>query len=150
MLFNSIQFLIFFPIVLLIYFILPMKIRYIWLLIASYYFYMCWNAKYAILIFISTLITYLSGLLLEKVKKSNISEAKSTKLKKIIVALSFILNLSILFYFKYFNFAFGMVSKVFNIINIQLNMPAVDVLLPVGISFYTFQALSYASLHRFI
>ena len=120
-----------------------MKIRYIWLLIASYYFYMCWNAKYAILIFISTLITYLSGLLLEKVKKSNISEAKSTKRKKIIVALSFILNLSILFYFKYFNFAFGMVSKVFNIINIQLNMPAVDVLLPVGISFYTFQALSY-------
>lgn len=143
MLFNSIQFLIFFPIVLLIYFILPIKVRYLWLLVASYYFYMCWNAKYAILIMLSTVITYLSGLLLEKTKKSNLNEVRAAKLKKIIVAISFVINLSILFYFKYFNFVFELLSKAFNKINIQLNMPVVDVLLPVGISFYTFQALSY-------
>jgi len=69
MLFNSIDFLIFFPIVLIVYYVIPDKIKYLWLLIASYYFYMCWNAKYALLILTSTVITYLSGLFIEKVKK---------------------------------------------------------------------------------
>lgn len=143
MLFNSIQFLIFFPIVLLVYFVLPAKVRYLWLLAASYYFYMCWNAKYAILIMLSTVITYLSGLLLEKAKKSKLKKERAAKRKKLIVAASVFLNLAILFYFKYFNFASDLLEKVFHSINIQLNMPVVDVLLPVGISFYTFQALSY-------
>ena len=67
MLFNSYDFMLFFPIVVAIYFFVPKKVRYIWLLLASYYFYMGWNAKYAILIGISTLITYLSGLLIERV-----------------------------------------------------------------------------------
>lgn len=62
MLFNSIDFLIFLPIVCLVYFIFPKKYRYLWLLVASYYFYMCWNAKYAILIAASTVITYLCSL----------------------------------------------------------------------------------------
>ena len=57
MLFNSIDFLVFFPIVVLIYFIIPIKLRYIWLLVASYYFYMSWNAKYVILILFSTIVT---------------------------------------------------------------------------------------------
>jgi len=70
MLFNSIDFLIFFPIVLIVYYVIPDKIKYLWLLIASYYFYMCWNAKYSLLILTSTVITYLSGLFIEKVKKS--------------------------------------------------------------------------------
>lgn len=78
MLFNSLDFLIFFPIVLLVYFIIPKRVKYIWLLIASYYFYMCWNAKYAILILISTIITYVSGLLLENVKNKTIIESKKT------------------------------------------------------------------------
>ena len=68
MLFNSMGFLIFFPIVVLIYFIIPRKIKNLWLLIASYYFYMCWNAKYALLLLTSTAITYLSGILLERAK----------------------------------------------------------------------------------
>ena len=66
MLFNSLQFLIFFPVVVLIYYIVPARLKSFWLLAASYYFYMCWNAEYALLIFFSTFITYASGLFLEK------------------------------------------------------------------------------------
>ena len=62
MLFNSVDFLVFFPIVTLIYFLIPHKIRYLWLLVCSYYFYMCWNAMYALLLFASTMITWVSGL----------------------------------------------------------------------------------------
>ena len=68
MLFNSIDFMLFFPIVTVIYFLIPDKIKYIWLLITSYYFYMCWNAKYALLILTSTVITYLSGIVIEHIK----------------------------------------------------------------------------------
>lgn len=70
MLFNSYDFMLFFPVVIFIYFIIPKKIRYIWLLLSSYYFYMGWNPKYAILIAISTIITYLSGILLNKLNNS--------------------------------------------------------------------------------
>ncbi len=68
MLFNSIHFMVFFPTVVLIYYLIPLKMRYIWLLAASYYFYMSWNAKYAILIAFSTVVTYLSGIFIEKAK----------------------------------------------------------------------------------
>lgn len=143
MLFNSLEFLVFFPVVLLIYYIIPDRIKYLWLLAASYYFYMCWNAKYAILILISTVITYVSGLLLEKVKHGNADEARKKRQKKWIVALSFLSNMGILFYFKYFNFALNILNQVFQHLHIELNIPAFDIILPVGISFYTFQALSY-------
>ncbi len=143
MLFNSIEFLIFFPIVLLVYFFIPNKIKHLWLLLASYYFYMCWNAKYLLLILFSTLITYISGLLIEKVKKCPWDEHQKEKYKKLVVAASFLLNLFILFYFKYFNFALSIFSKALACIHVQLNAPSFDILLPVGISFYTFQALSY-------
>ena len=66
MLFNSIDFLIFFPIVTLLYFLIPHRFRYIWLLIASYYFYMAWNPVYALLMLTSTFITYLSGILIDR------------------------------------------------------------------------------------
>lgn len=143
MLFNSLDFLIFFPIVVIVYYIFPDKIKYLWLLVTSYYFYMCWNAKYALLILASTIITYVSGLLIEKVKHTNYDETKQICLKKWVVAGSFIINLGILFYFKYINFAMAIVSQVFAKIHIELNMPVFDIVLPVGISFYTFQALSY-------
>ena len=143
MLFNSIQFLMFLPIVLLVYFVLPNKVKYLWLLVSSYYFYMCWNAKYAVLILVSTLITYISGLLIESIKGLDIENRKAAMLKNSVVAVSFISNLSILFYFKYVNFILELLSKVLAHVNIQLNVPSFDILLPVGISFYTFQALSY-------
>ena len=143
MLFNSIDFLFFFPIVVLIYFVMPKKIKHLWLLAASYFFYMCWNAKYALLILSSTVITYVSGLLIEKVKDSSYEATRQTVLKKWIAAGSFVINLGILFYFKYINFAFTTLTKVFAKIHILLNIPVFDIILPVGISFYTFQALSY-------
>ena len=135
MLFNSLDFLIFFPIVVLVYFIIPRKIRYIWLLVASYYFYMCWNAEYALLIGISTLITYISGLFLWKLKK--------TWLRKMVVALSFISNLAILVFYKYFDFILENINVVLSKVDGQLVSNPFDIILPVGISFYTFQALSY-------
>lgn len=144
MLFNSIDFLIFLPIVLVIYYIIPMKYKHIWLLISSYYFYMCWNAKYALLIFASTVITYLSGILLDKVEKTWPDVNDIGKYKKLILALSFVSNLGILFYFKYINFTLDIVTRVLSKMNISMNVPVFDVILPVGISFYTFQALSYS------
>ena len=143
MLFNSLEFLIFFPIVVAAYFILPKKLKQFWLLIASYYFYMCWNAKYIFLIFFSTMITYGSGLLLEKIKTLPVEEKRRTRYKKLTVAFSFLLNLSVLCYFKYMNYFFSVIAAVFHAAHIELNVPAFDILLPVGISFYTFQALSY-------
>ncbi len=144
MLFNSLQFLIFFPIVLIVYYIIPDKVKYLWLLVASYYFYMCWNAKYALLILVSTVVTYISGLLIEKIKRSeDFNDKRKTSLKKWVVAGSCAINLGILFCFKYINFTVSLLSQAFSVIHIQLNIPAFDIILPVGISFYTFQALSY-------
>lgn len=137
MLFNSFSFLYFFPIVVFLYFIFPKKIRWFWLLITSYFFYMSWNPKYAILILISTIITYLSGIYIER------ANAQGGRNKKAYVALSFILNLAILIGFKYFNFLNENFALLFNKIGLQWNVPDFDILLPVGISFYTFQALSY-------
>lgn len=143
MLFNSIDFLVFFPIVVTVYFVIPQKVKTIWLLAASYYFYMSWNAKYAILILTSTIITYVSGLMIEKVKGAELEALRKEKYLKAVVACSFILNLGILFYFKYINFALNTLGKLLGLLRISMKMPAFDILLPVGISFYTFQALSY-------
>ena len=143
MLFNSLQFLIFLPIVLLISFIVPRKIRYIWLLIASYYFYMCWNAKYALLIFFSTLVTYLGGLGIEWCRKQDWDEKKILLGKKVCAASGIVLNIGVLCYFKYTNFLLDNLRVIFAGLNVELNIPQADILLPVGISFFTFQALSY-------
>lgn len=144
MLFNSTQFLIFFPIVCILYYVIPYKLRYLFLLAASYYFYMCWNPKYALLMLTSTVITFLSGTLISYANNNEIfGEQKRNKLKKIFVALSFTSNLLILFFFKYYNFAANSLERIGGILNITINTPSFDVVLPVGISFYTFQALSY-------
>lgn len=143
MLFNSLEFLIFFPIVVVLYFAFPKKIKQFWLLIASYYFYMCWNAKYIFLIFFSTVITYCSGLLLERIKGLPLDEKRYIRYKKITIAAGFLLNLLVLCYFKYMNYFFSVIAAVFRAAHIELNVPAFDILLPVGISFYTFQALGY-------
>lgn len=143
MLFNSSQFLIFFPIVILVYYAIPKKFRYIWLLVASYYFYMCWNIKYVFLLLFSTAVTYCSGILLQSINLRDLGEKSKKKYKNIVVAMSFCLNLALLFYFKYGNFAMAIMSHIFRAIRLEINVPTFDVLLPVGISFYIFQALSY-------
>ncbi len=142
MLFNSIDFLLFFPLVTAAYFLLPRRARWVWLLAASYYFYMCWNVKYALLIVMSTLTTYAGGLLIHRAAALP-NEKRRLRRKRLWVFLSFAVNLLILFFFKYFNFFLDNLSAVFSMAGIAFKRPAFDVVLPVGISFYTFQALSY-------
>ena len=142
LLFNSLQFLIFFPVVVILYFAIPQRGKYIWLLAASYFFYMCWNPRYALLMLASTMITYASGLAIERFRKIE-NHRQAEALKKSAVAVSFVLNLAILVFFKYFYFIFENIKNILLLWNIQVAEPAFDIVLPVGISFYTFQALSY-------
>lgn len=135
MLFNSINFLIFFPAVVLLYFIIPYKFRNIWLLAASYFFYMSWNVKYVFLLIFSTAVTYACARLID------ISEEKNRK--KIWASVGFILNLSILFFFKYFNFLIESINQILEKTGFRVIQVTFDVVLPVGISFYIFQALGY-------
>ena len=142
MLFNSLEFLLFFPAVCLCYYVIPYRVRYLFLLACSYFFYMCWNPQYALLMLTSTVITYASGLLIDSADKVT-DEKQRIRRKKLYVALSFVSNLAILFFFKYFDFAADSVVRILSMAGIEARVPAFDVILPVGISFYTFQALSY-------
>ena len=108
---------------------------------ASYYFYMCWNYKYAVLIFAATLVTYLSGIWIKKVRDKG--KDNSTKTLKWLVAMSFIVTLGILFVFKYLDLAIDSVNTFLNIFHISLISNPFSLLLPVGISFYTFQSMGY-------
>jgi len=143
MLFNSINFIIFLPIVLVIYYIIPTKFKKLWLLLASYFFYMCWNAKYAVLILTSTIVTYFCGIFIEKIKQMDLSDEDKTKRKKLVLVLSLIINLGILGYFKYTNFFMSLIAGISAALHVNMNVPTFDILLPVGISFYTFQAVGY-------
>ncbi len=135
MLFNSLEFLIFFPIVVAFYFLLADRYRWILLLIASYYFYMCWNYKYVILLLFTTIVCYSCAIWIFKTRK------KAIKISLLVFTL--LVYLGTLFFFKYFNFFGNVVNEVFSKFNIFYQIPAYNYLLPVGISFYTFQALSY-------
>lgn len=135
MLFNSIEFLFFLPIVVIIYYILPFKYRTITMLLASYFFYMCWKAEYIVLILISTFIDYFVALNIEKT--SNQSKRKQ------LLYLSIFVNLGILFFFKYANFFGSSVNNILSFLNVNEQLPVLKLLLPVGISFYTFQTMSY-------
>lgn len=135
MLFNSIAFAIFLPIVFGIYWIVPHRFRWIVLLGASYYFYMSWNPKYVVLILSTTAVSYLAAILIENNRK-RISP-------KIFVAGSTVFCLGVLFFFKYFNFFGETISEIASIFAIQLHPITLNLLLPVGISFYTFQTMSY-------
>ncbi len=142
MLFNSIAFMVFFPIVLSIYFIIPRKLRCIWMLVASYFFYMSWNPQYAILIALSTVLTYISGILMDR---CNLSKCKKSDLRKKVILIScLIVNLAILAIFKYGNFFLESLHALLQAFGIGMVNRRLDLLLPVGISFYTFQALGYS------
>lgn len=135
MFFNSLHFAIFLPIVVALYFLLPPRRRWIFLLAASYYFYMCWKIEYIVLIVISTLIDYFASIRMEA------CEDRSGRKKYLV--LSLVSNLSLLFAFKYFNFFNESAREVFHRFNLAYDVPYLNVLLPAGISFYTFQTLSY-------
>ena len=139
--FNSIHFLIFFPVVLAVYFIVPKKLRYLWLLASSYYFYMSWNARYAILIAFSTVVTYLSAILIENIGNQNGKGWQRLKKATLIIGIGS--NLAILFMFKYLDFAVDNINSLLASFGFQAIENKFSLLLPVGISFYTFQALGY-------
>lgn len=141
MLFNSFEFLIFFPVVLLFNYLIPCKYRYIWLLVASYFFYMFWNTKYAVLLFLSTIVTYNCALGIESLKYSR--SRYYLFYQKTLIFVGVFLNLAILFFFKYSNFALDIISKLALYFNANIHTPTFDIILPVGISFYTFQAIGY-------
>lgn len=142
MLFNSLDFIIFFPVVAFLYFLIPARGKNIWLLAASYYFYMSWNAGYAALILCSTVITYTCGRLLERAGQIEDGKKKRFR-KKCCLAVGLTANLSLLFLFKYYGFVASALEALLPCLGISLKMPEISLLLPVGISFYTFQALGY-------
>lgn len=137
MLFNSLSYLIFFPFVCILYWNLPNKYRNGMLLVASYYFYMNWQPIYAFLILISTITTWLCGIKIDNTSTTNIC------VRKTYLALCIIFNLSILFFYKYLNFITDIIFSLLSFVNIRMQVPHFDILLPVGISFYTFQAIGY-------
>lgn len=134
--FNSIEFMLFFPMVLIIYYIIPRKVRCLFLLVASYYFYASWNLKYSVLIGTSTLLTYACGILIEKL-------GDSIKKRKGILIGCLLLNFGILLLFKYGNFALSTLDGILLITVSKSISYRFEFLLPVGISFYTFQAVGY-------
>ncbi len=135
MLFNSFEYLIFLPLVFAIYWSLSgyRNWQNVLIVIASYVFYGWWDSRFLALIVFTTLCSYACGILIEKVKQ-----------KKLLLSLSIIANLALLAYFKYFNFfATELQTLLRNVFGYEPNWVLVNVILPVGISFYTFQALSY-------
>ncbi|MFN7609420.1 MAG: MBOAT family protein, partial [bacterium] len=134
MLFNSLHFLLFFPIVLIIHNLLKDKLQKIFLLVASFYFYMSWNPNFIFLLMFSIIIDYYAALWISKL---GLNDPK----RKLILTLSLTTNLGFLGYFKYTNFFLGMINDI-NFVN-QHYFTEYYIILPVGISFYTFQSISY-------
>ena len=140
MLFNSVEFLFFFPIVTILYFILPKKIRYIWLLFCSYYFYMSWGKKQGFLLLGVTIVTYLSGRLLDR---PDGGETGRLKLRRLCLWVTIVLNFLLLGYFKYLNYVVVIANRVLNAWHTGRTISIAEVILPIGISFYIFQAIGY-------
>ena len=143
MVFNSIEFLIFFPIVLLLYFVLPQKLRWVMLLLASYYFYISWNVSLIWLILFTTAVSYVSSILIGRLKKKYPNGEKRGQ-ERFWLVLTLVVSLGVLFFFKYFNFLSDSVNGIANLFRSEAQDPLIlNLILPVGISFYTFQTLSY-------
>jgi alginate O-acetyltransferase complex protein AlgI len=136
LLFNSLPFLIFFPTVLALYYLLPRRGQNLTLLIASYVFYATWDWRFLSLIIISTIVDYFCGL--------QIDQATTQKQKRSFLAFSLFTNLLILGFFKYFGFFYESAISSLSSLGIHSPQLALKILLPVGISFYTFQTMSYS------
>ncbi len=133
--FNSWQFLIYLPVVVGMYWLLPHRFRWIMLLIVSYYFYMSWNAWLIILIMTTTVTAYVASNLMKK--------TQSRKVRKALLIVTLVICLGILVFFKYINFLLETAVGVIRLFNAEQDSIVLNVILPVGISFYTFQTLSY-------
>lgn len=138
MLFNSIDFAIFLPLVFIFYWFVfqkNIKLQNLFIFIVSYIFYGWWNWKFLGLIFFSSLLDYTVSIYLDKTKKEG--------LRNLIMALSLAVNLGMLGFFKYYNFFIESFSEAFTFFGYAINPERLNIVLPIGISFYTFQTLSY-------
>jgi D-alanyl-lipoteichoic acid acyltransferase DltB (MBOAT superfamily) len=143
MLFNSFDFLLFLPIVFVLYWFVvkPLKWQNLLVVVASYIFYGWWNKTFLLLIAFTSLCSYLSGILIERV--DNVNKRKNWGGSKFVVATNIILNLGILGIYKYFDFFAESIAAALNAIGLHVDPITLNLVLPIGISFYTFQALSY-------
>jgi D-alanyl-lipoteichoic acid acyltransferase DltB (MBOAT superfamily) len=135
MLFNSLEFIAFFLIVTCLYFLVSHKYRWVLLLVANYYFYMSWKPEFLVLIMLSTVVDFYCS--------KQIAKTQLATRKKIYLMVSLGINLGILCFFKYANFITGSLADFLDLISIDINLPYSHIILPVGISFYTFQTISY-------
>ncbi len=132
MLFNSMTFIVFAAVVIPLFFVLPQKLRPVFLLGASWYFYMSWNVAYIFLFLGATLLSFLSALLIER-----------GFFRKAVLITSVLISFGTLFLFKYFGFTMSVIADIVRLAGINLTVPQIGLALPVGISFYTFQMVSY-------
>ena len=132
---NSIDFVLFFVLVFILYWVFPKKWKNALLLLASYIFYASWNWKFLSLILVSTFVNYFGGL--------GIYKAKNPHTRKALLLLCITTDLSLLVFFKYFNFFTENVTHLLNSLGLTANIPALNIILPLGISFYTFETMSY-------
>ena len=135
MLFNSIEFLIFFPIVTALYFMLPHKFRWGMLLAASCVFYMFFVPAYIFILALTIVVDYYAGILIEQTEKQS--------KKKLYLTISIIVTCLILFVFKYYNFFNDNFRALFNVLHWHYPIGALRILLPIGLSFHTFQSMAY-------
>lgn len=136
MLFNSSEFLVFLPLVLIGYFLLPYRLRWVFLLLSSYYFYMCWRVEYVLLIMASTLYDFFVV--------QRMAQVTEPKARRRWLWASIGMNLAVLLFFKYFDFLMRSGNSVVDAAGGDWHFPLLHVVLPVGISFYTFQSMAYA------
>ena len=139
MLFNSFTFMLFLPVVFLLYWFVFKRLRWqnLLILVASYVFYGWWDWRFLILIVVTSASSFASGLLIRHYEGRR-------PLQRAVSAGNIVLNLGILAVFKYFNFFVGSFAALLGGMGINADWPTLHIILPVGISFYTFQALSYS------
>jgi D-alanyl-lipoteichoic acid acyltransferase DltB (MBOAT superfamily) len=133
-LFNSFEFLVFFPVVTALYFAVPLKARWGVLLVASSLFYMAFIPKYVLIIFATILVDYVAGLMIERSEGGR---------RKAYLAASLVANIGALAVFKYFNFFIDNANAFAGLLGVTTKMAHWDLILPIGLSFHTFQAMSY-------
>ena len=133
MVFNSLHFIAFFPIAVISYYLVPQTWQYVWLVLCNYYFYMCWNIKYGILLLGLTTITFIIGLIIHNF------QSESQKRKSLYVQFFGIcIVVIILIFYKYSNFILSNVGRT-----LKVTVPPFDIIAPIGISFYSLQMLTY-------
>jgi alginate O-acetyltransferase complex protein AlgI len=134
MLFNSLHFLLFLPVVIALYYLLPFRQRWILVFLSSCYFYMAFVPKYILILFVIIIIDYFSALLIEK---------STGRRRKTYLVFSLVSNILLLCFFKYFNFLNENLDAIAGIVDVDFQPVNLDIILPIGLSFHTFQSMSY-------